>query len=130
MVEAVLMPFSSFHPISAPMAFILQPWQLFVTILAALINHYQQQVNDFQQSQIETLLECQGKKRIFFTDDQRRVLAIKAKALGRKALMELTTIVTPDTLLRWHRELVAKKWDYSDRRKKKKPVGSKNSADL
>ena len=103
------------------MAFILQPWQLFVTILAALINHYQQQVNDFQQSQIETLLESQGKKRIFFTDDQRRVLAIKAKALGRKALMELTTIVTPDTLLRWHRELVAKKWDYSDRRKKKKP---------
>ena len=112
---------SSFHLFSAPRAFILQPWQLFVTILAALINHYQQQVNDFQQSQIETLLECQGKKRIFFTDDQRRVLAIKAKALGRKALLELTTIVTPDTLLRWHRELVAKKWDYSDRRKKKKP---------
>ena len=77
------MPFTSFHPISAPMAFILQPWQLFVTILAALINHYQQRVNDFQQTQIETLLESQGKKRIFFTDDQRRVLAIKAKALGR-----------------------------------------------
>ncbi len=121
MVDSVLMPFSPFHPISAPMAFILQPWQLFVTILAALINHYQQQVNDFQRVPIETLLESQGKKRIFFTDDQRRVLAIKAKALGRKALMELTTIVTPDTLLRWHRELVAKKWDYSDRRKKKKP---------
>ena len=101
------------------MAFVLQPWQLFVTILAALINHYQQQVNDFQRVQIETLLESQGKKRILFNDDQRRVLAIKAKALGRKALMELTTIVTPDTLLRWHRELVAKKWDYSNRRKKK-----------
>ena len=42
MVESVLMlmPFSSFHPFSAPMAFILQPWQLFVTILAAVINHY------------------------------------------------------------------------------------------
>ena len=51
MVESVLMPYSSFHfhPISALMAFILQPWQLFVTILAALINHYQQQVNDFQR---------------------------------------------------------------------------------
>ena len=35
--------------------------------------------------------------------------------LGRKALSELTTIVTPDTILRWHRELVAQKWDYSDR---------------
>jgi transposase InsO family protein len=31
--------------------------------------------------------------------------------------MELTTIVTPDTILRWHRQLVAQKWDYSDRRK-------------
>ena len=39
--------------------------------------------------------------------------------MGRKALSELTTIVTPDTILRWHRELVAQKWDYTDRRKKK-----------
>ena len=31
--------------------------------------------------------------------------------------MELTTIVTPDTILRWHRTLVAQKWDYSERRK-------------
>ena len=26
---------------------------------------------------------------------------------------------TPDTILRWHRTLVAKKWDYSNRREKK-----------
>ena len=39
--------------------------------------------------------------------------------MGRKVLSELTTIVTPDTILRWHRELVAQKWDYTDRRKKK-----------
>jgi putative transposase len=51
-------------------------------------------------------------------DDQRRRLAVKGKELGRKLLRELTTIVTPDTILRWHRELVAKKWDYSDRRGK------------
>ena len=29
-------------------------------------------------------------------------------------MMELTTIVTPDTILRWHRRLIAEKWDYSD----------------
>ena len=46
-------------------------------------------------------------------------LAVKGKCLGRKVLMELTTLVTPDTILRWHRTLVAQKWDYSDRRKKK-----------
>ena len=100
------------------MSFILQPWQLFFIILAAWINHHQQ-VNDFQRAQIKVLLEAQGRKRVLLNDDQRRLLAVKGKVLGRKALSELTTIVTPDTILRWHRKLVAKKWDYSDRRKKK-----------
>ena len=38
-------------------------------------------------------------KRLRFTDDERRRLAAKAKKLGRKALHDLETIVTPDTLL-------------------------------
>ena len=101
------------------MSFILQPWQLFFMILAAWINHHQQQVHDFQRAQIKVLLEAQGKKRVLLNDDQRRLLAVKGKVLGRKALSELTTIVTPDTILRWHRKLVAQKWDHSDRRKKK-----------
>ena len=99
------------------MSFILQPWQLFFVILAALVNRRQQQVNEFQRVQIEVLLEKLGKKRVLLNDDQRRRLGVKGKALGRKALAELTTIVTPDTILRWHRTLVARKWDYSDRRK-------------
>ncbi len=32
-------------------------------------------------------------------------------------LREVGCLCTPDTILRWHRELVAKKWDYSNRRK-------------
>jgi putative transposase len=51
-----------------------------------------------------------GKKRVILADDQRRILAVKGKALGRKTLQDLTTIATPDTILRWHRELVGKKW--------------------
>jgi hypothetical protein len=43
------------------------------------------------------------------TDDQRRRLAAKAKAARRKALLTIDTIVTPDTLLRWHRQLIAQK---------------------
>jgi len=46
-------------------------------------------------------------------------LVVKGKSSGRKALAGLTTIVIPDRILRWHRELVAQKWDYGDRRKKK-----------
>jgi hypothetical protein len=64
------------------------------------------------------LREKLGKKRILLNDDQRRLLAVKGKILGRKMLEQITTIVTPETILRWHRELVAAKWDYSQCRKK------------
>jgi len=97
------------------MKFILQPWQLFCLILAGWINQRQQQIIEFQNAQIEALLKKLGKKRVLLSDDQRRILAVKGKTLGRKALMELTTIVTPDTILRWHRQLVAQKWDYSNK---------------
>ena len=57
-----------------------------------------------------------GKKRILLNYDQRRRLATKGKVLGRKLLEEVGTLFTPDTILRWHRMLVAEKWDYSERR--------------
>ena len=98
---------------------LFQPWQLLFATLCGWVNERQQRTIEFQNAQIETLLQKLGKKRILLTDDQRRVLAVKAKGIGRKTLQQLTTIVTPDTILRWHRELVAKKWDYSDRRTKK-----------
>jgi putative transposase len=47
----------------------------------------------------------------------RHVLALNGKALGRRTLEQVATIVTPDTILRWHRQLIAAKWDYSARRK-------------
>jgi hypothetical protein len=44
-----------------------------------------------------------GGGRLRFTDDQRRRLAAKGVPLGRKALGAIATIVTPDTILAWHR---------------------------
>jgi len=78
------------------------------------VNQGQPQIIEFQNAQIETLLKKLGKKRLLLDDTQRRLLAVKAHAIGRKALLELTTIFTPDTILRWHRELVARKFDSSD----------------
>ena len=98
---------------------ILQPWQLLFAILSGWVHCRQQEIIEFQNAEIISLMQSLGKKRLLLTDDQRRLLAVKGKALGRKTLRELTTIVTPDTILRWHRQLVAQKWDYSDRRKKK-----------
>ena len=55
----------------------------------------------------------------------------KVKLLGRKALQEIATIVTPDTILRWHRELVAQKWNYSAcRQKAGRPPVSQEIIDL
>jgi hypothetical protein len=48
-----------------------------------------------------------GGRRLRLTDDDRRRLAVRAFRLGRPALRHVATIVTPDTLLRWHRQLVA-----------------------
>ena len=98
---------------------ILQPWQLLFAILSGWVHRRQQQIIEFQNTEIMSLMQSQGKKRILLTDDQRRLLAVKGKSLDRKTLRELTTIVTLDKILRWHRQLVAQKWDYSDRRKKK-----------
>jgi hypothetical protein len=95
---------------------LLTPWSLALAVLSGWMNERQQRVIDFQNAQIEMLMRKLGRKRILLTDDQRRVLAVKGKAIGRKALGEVTTIVTPDTILRWHRKLVARKWDYSERR--------------
>ncbi|MFC1596995.1 integrase core domain-containing protein [Planctomycetota bacterium] len=86
-------------------------------ILVGWVHREQQKIILFYQAQLEALMKAPGKKRPLLNDDQRRLLAVKGKSLGRKVLMELTTIVTLDTILRWHRTLVAQKWDYSNRRK-------------
>ena len=101
------------------MSFVLHPWQLLLVVLAGWVNQQQQQIIEFQRTEIDVLKEKLGKKRIILNDDQRRRLAVKGKVLGRKVLQEIGCLFTPDTILRWHRELVAQKWDYSDRREKK-----------
>src|SRR5260370_23910951 len=93
-----------------------QPLQLLLVIFAGWVNRHQSDVIEYVQEENRVLKERLGGRRIRLTDAERCRLARKAHALGRKVLKELHTLVTPDTLLRWYRETVARKWNYSHRR--------------
>ena len=54
-----------------------------------------------------------GGRRLRLTDEDRRRLARCGHRLGRRLLAEVATVVTPDTILRWHRQLIARKWTYA-----------------
>src|ERR1700736_2904793 len=93
------------------------PLRSFLLMIAAgWVHRHQLIVIEFLQAENRLLKGRLSGKRIRFTDAERALLARKAKAVGRKALLELDTIVSPDTLMRWHRRLVAQKWNFTDRR--------------
>src|SRR5437867_6274433 len=85
-------------------------------ITAGWVHRHQLIVIEFLQAENRLLKDRLRGRRIRFTDAERALLARKAKAVGRKALLELDTIVSPDTLLRWHRRLVAQKWTFAEQR--------------
>ena len=95
----------------------LRPWQLLVVAAAGWINRDQQAIICYLQEENRVLREQLGGKRLRLTDDQRRRLATKGKLLGRRILADIGSIVSPDTILAWHRRLIARKWDYSARRR-------------
>ncbi len=114
------------------MKFILQPWQLMLIFLVSCVNRERQQRIDYLETQCDVVRERIGKKQNLLTDDQRRRVAVKGKLLGRKQLEKVETRFTPDTILRWHRQLGANRWDYSDRREKRpgRPTVRQASVDL
>src|SRR5262249_19517165 len=57
-----------------------------------------------------------GGRRLRLTETERRRLAALAYPLGRKRLKEIATLVTPDTLMRWYKRLIAQKFDGSKHR--------------
>lgn len=94
----------------------LGPLRLLLISLAVWMSHQQQDVIDYLHEENRVLREQLGNKRLPLTDDQRRRLAVKAKKLGRRVLHELAIIVTPETLLAWHRKLIAIEYDGSKQR--------------
>jgi putative transposase len=89
-------------PLPPPLTFFLQ-------LFSGWINRHQQAVIDYLIEENRVLRAVNGSRRLRLTDDQRRRLAVKGYVLGRRHLVAVAGIVTPDTIVRCYRRLVAKK---------------------
>src|ERR1039458_8914053 len=99
-------------------------------VVSGWVYRRQLMVIEFLQAENRLLKERLRGKRIRFTDAERALLARKAKAVGREALLELDTLVCPDTWMRWHRRLVAAKWNFAHRRGPGRPGIMRESTEL
>jgi transposase InsO family protein len=93
---------------------VIDAWALRILLLV-LTGWLEQRERDalaYLRDENRVLRRQLGGRRPRLTDDDRRRLAARAHRLGRQALHDVATIVTPDTLLRWHRQLIARKWTH------------------
>jgi hypothetical protein len=106
------------------------PLAFFLLLLSGWVNRHQQAVIDYLLEENRVLRAVNGPRRLRLTDDQRRRLAVKGHVLGRRHLAAVAGIVTPDTILRWYRRLVAKKYDGSQTRRPGRPTTKPDIAAL
>ena len=95
-----------------------KPLAMLLVMLAGWINRQQQEAIEYLKEENRILREKLGPKRILLNDSQRRRLAILGRRIGRRALSEVCCVFSPDTILKWHRKLVAMKYDGSQNRRK------------
>ena len=112
------------------MSFLLHPVHVVVTLLTEWVRHEQEKVIEFLRTETEVLLEQLGDKRILLSDDDRRLLAVKGMALEKEDLENVCVIVQPDTLRRWHRELVERNRFKNPQRKTGRPGTDQEIVDL
>ena len=108
----------------------LDSFTFLIVSISGWMNQHQHQVIEYLVEKNRVLREQIGNRRIRFTDNQRRRLAAKAKKLSRMILGQVATIVTPATLLAWHRKLIAQKYDGTAYRSPGRPRTSANIPEL
>jgi hypothetical protein len=86
------------------------PLQLILAALSGWLEREQREVINFLREENRVLKAQLRGRRMRLTDDQQQRLAVLGRRISRRTLRHISTLVTPDTILRWHRELVARKW--------------------
>jgi len=81
--------------------------------IAGWMNRQQQEAIAYLKEENRILREKLGQKRILLNVSQKRRLASAAARLPRQLLREVGTPFSPDTLLQWHRWLIARTYDGS-----------------
>jgi transposase len=104
--------------------------QFLVLTVVGWVNRHQEDLIDYLREENRVLRELLGPQPLRLTDAQRLRLAVRGKQLGRRALMQVAGVVTPDTILRWYRRLIAQKYDGSPRRRRGRPVTLRAIADI
>ena len=85
-----------------------------LAVLTGWLDRQERQALAYVMEENRALRRQLGQQRIQFTDSDRRRLAVRGYRLGRQVLQQIATIVTPDTILRWHRQLMVRKWNYAN----------------
>ena len=89
-----------------------------IAMVAGWLQRHQQQVITYLLEENRILKAQLGGRRPRLTETERRRLAALAHPLGRTRLKEIATLVTPATLLRWYKRLIAQKFDGRRQRQK------------
>ena len=92
------------------------PLRMLLLTVSGWVHRHQQDVIEYLVEENRVLKEQMCGRRLRLNDDQRRRLAAKGKRIGRRALNRVATIVTPDTIMRWHHRLIALKWTHASKR--------------
>jgi hypothetical protein len=91
-------------------------WKTFLAYITGTVDQELLLRNEYLVTE-NRILRHQIKGRVRLSTGERNALAEIGQKLGKQALEQVTTIVKPATILAWHRNLVAQKFDGSQQRK-------------
>ena len=101
-----------------------------VLALAGWVTRHQEDRIDSLREENRVLREQLGPRPLRLPDAQRRRLAVRGQTLGRRILSQVAGLVTPDTILRWYRRLIAQQYDGRARRRRGRPMTPRAVAEL